>query len=80
MSDYHIIKEGNRWKALKSGGQRASATAGTKAEIHEIAKKFAENSGGGEVVEHGSRAGTVHKKGQIIDSDTHGKPDPIGNG
>lgn len=24
--------------------------------------------------------GPVHEKGQIIDSDTHGKPDPRGNG
>jgi hypothetical protein len=80
MSDYHVIKDGDKWKALKAGGQRASATADTKDEIQKLAKGFAESSGGGEVREHASRDGTVHKKGQIIDSDTHGKSDPKGNG
>ena len=80
MSNYHIIKDGEGWKTVKAGGQRASARADTKAEIQAIAKKFATNSGGGEVREHASRNGSVHRKGQIIDSDTHGKPDPYGNG
>ena len=80
MSDYHITKDDIGWKAIKAGGERASARAETKAEIQEIAKNFAINSGGGEVREHASRNGTVHKRGQIIDSDTHGKPDPYGNG
>ena len=76
MSDYHISKDGKGWKAQKAGGQNASARAGTKAEIQEIAKGLATRSGGGEVREHASRDGSVHKRGQIIDSDTHGKPDP----
>lgn len=80
MSDYHISKDEKGWKALKAGGERASARAETKAEIQKIAKGFANSSGGGEVREHASRDGSVHKKGQIIDSDTHGKPDPKGNG
>jgi len=80
MSDYHITKDSIGWKAVKAGGERASARAKTKAEIQEIAKNFAINTGGGEVREHASRNGSVHKKGQIIDSDTHGKPDPHGNG
>ena len=76
MADYHISKDEKGWKALKAGGEKASARAGTKAEIQKIAKELAENSGGGEVREHASRDGSVHKRGQIIDSDTHGKPDP----
>jgi|GEM_PF-4540664 len=80
MSDYHISKDKSGWKAQKAGGQKASARAGTKAEIQKIAAQLATNSGGGEVREHASRDGKVHKKGQIIDSDTHGKPDPRGNG
>ena len=80
MSDYHISKDSDGWKAQKAGGQRASARADTKAEIQKIAKQLATKSGGGEVREHASRDGSVHKKGQIIDSDTHGKPDPRGNG
>jgi len=80
MADYHISKDEKGWKAQKAGGEKASARAGTKEEIQDIAKKFATNSGGGEVREHASRSGSVHKKGQIIDSDTHGKRDPRGNG
>ena len=80
MADYHISKDKKGWKAQKAGGENASARAGTKAEIQEAAKNLAINSGGGEVREHASRDGSVHKKGQIIDSDTHGKPDPRGNG
>jgi len=80
MSDYHITKDENGWKALKAGGERASARADTKAEIQKIAKHLAIRSGGGEVREHASRNGSVHRKGQIIDSDTHGKHDPYGNG
>jgi len=80
MSDYHITKDSKGWKAIKAGGERASARAENKADIQAIAKKFAINSGGGEVREHASRNGSRHKRGQIIDSDTHGKPDPYGNG
>jgi len=80
MTDYHITKDEKGWKAIKAGGERASARAETKAEIQNIAKTFAINSGGGEVREHASRNGSRHRKGQIIDSDTHGKPDPYGNG
>ncbi|UOA23022.1 hypothetical protein DSM110277_01434 [Sulfitobacter pontiacus] len=80
MADYHISKNADEWKVIRAGGQRASATASTKAEAQDIAKRLAMSSGGGEVREHASRDGSVHKRGQIIDSDTHGKPDPKGNG
>lgn len=80
MANYHISKDGADWKVIKAGGEKASARASTKAEAQAIAKSLAENSGGGEVREHASRDGSVHKKGQIIDSDTHGKDDPPGNG
>lgn len=80
MADYHISKDGDDWKVFKAGGKKASARASTKADAQTIAKKLAKNSGGGEVREHASRDGSVHRKGQIIDSDTHGKEDPLGNG
>ncbi len=80
MANYHISKDGKGWKALREGGQRASARAETKAEIQKEAARLATNSGGGEVREHASRDGSVHKHGQIIDSDTHGKKDPPGDG
>lgn len=76
MANYHISKDSKGWKAQKAGGQKASARADTKAEIQETAKRLTINSGGGEVREHASRDGSVHKRGQIIDSDTHGKTDP----
>ena len=78
MSNYHISKDDKGWKATRAGANKASARATTKAEIQTRAKQLATNSGGGEVREHASREGSVHKKGQIIDSDTHGKPDPHG--
>ncbi len=80
MADYHISKDKGGWKVQKAGAQNASARASTKADIQKRAAELATNSGGGEVREHASRSGSVHKKGQIIDSDTHGKPDPRGNG
>ena len=80
MSDYHISKDDRGWKAQKAGGERASARADTKAEIQSRARELTIKSGGGEVREHASRDGSVHKKGQFIDSDTHGKKDPRGNG
>ena len=80
MSNYHISKDGDVWRVLREGGKKASATADTKAAAQKIAKDLTTSSGGGEVREHASRDGSVHKRGQIIDSDTHGKPDPKGNG
>ena len=80
MSDYHISKDEKGWKAQKAGGQKASRRANTKKEIKQIAEELVTKSGGGEVREHASRNGSVHRRGQIIDSDTYGKPDPKGNG
>ena len=84
MADYHIVKDNKDkdkpWAIKRAGGKKASARASTKEKALKIAAKFTEKSDGGEVREHASRDGSVHKKGQIIDNDTHGKPDPKGNG
>ena len=80
MANYHISKGGSGWKVQQAGKDKPAATVGTKAEAQMIASGLAVKSGGGEVREHASRNGPVHKRGQIIDSDTHGKPDPKGNG
>lgn len=80
MANYHISKGGSGWKVQRAGADKAASTVGTKAEAQRIASGLAVKSGGGEVREHASRNGSVHKRGQIIDSDTHGKPDPKGNG
>ena len=80
MSNYHISKGDAGWKVQRAGASKPAATVGTKSEAQKLASGFAVKSGGGEVREHASRDGSVHKRGQIIDSDTHGKPDPKGNG
>lgn len=80
MADYHISKRGDDWRVQRAGGDKASAVVGTKAEALKAAAGLATRSGGGEVREHASRDGSIHKRGQIIDSDTHGKPDPKGKG
>jgi hypothetical protein len=80
MSDYSISKDGDQWAIQKHGASKRSGYAGTKEEARQRAAELATNSGGGEVREHASRDGSVHKKGQIIDSDTHGKIDPPSKG
>ena len=80
MSDYSISKDGDKWAIQKAGASRRSGYAPNKEEARARAAELATNTGGGEVREHASRDGSVHKKGQIIDSDTHGKKDPPGNG
>lgn len=73
MADYSISKDGDQWAIQKHGGSKRSGYAPTKEDARKRAAALAVNSGGGEVREHASRDGTVHKRGQIIDSDTHGK-------
>lgn len=80
MSDYSISKDGKQWAIQKHGAGKRSGYAPTKEEARQRAAELATNSGGGEVREHASRDGSVHKKGQIIDSDTHGKTDPPSKG
>ena len=64
MSDYHVV--GSRsagWDAKRDNAQRSSFHGETQAEAESAAKKFAANSGGGEVKIHGL-------DGRIRDSDT----------
>jgi len=66
MANYHVTnpKGTKEWKVVKEKSTRASATTGTQGEAEKLAKKFAGNSGGGEV--------RIHKPqgGPIRDSDT----------
>ena len=80
MADYHISKRSDGWSIQKASGQKSSGIVPTKAQAQTRAAELARNTGGGEVREHASRDGSIHKRGQIIDSDTHGKTDPKGNG
>lgn len=59
----HVIHENKQWKAKWEGGERASASGSTQAEIERRAKEIVTNAGGGEVVTH-------NRKGKIRDSDT----------
>lgn len=65
MSNYHVTKGkgSDVWKAKREGAARAGGTANTQKEAEQMAKKFAANSGGGEV--------RIHRPtGPIRDSDT----------
>jgi len=63
MSNYHVTKDPKGWNVRKEGSERASKTFRTKREAEVEAKRFARNSGGGEVRIHG-------ENGRIRDSDT----------
>lgn len=40
MDNYHIVKDGEKWKFSKEGGGRALATAGTKQETIDKARNY----------------------------------------
>lgn len=40
MDNYHVGKDGGKWKLTKEGSQRASKTASTKREIIEQTREF----------------------------------------
>jgi len=64
MSDYHVVKNpGDGWDAKQNNTQRVSFHGNTQIEAETAAKRYAANSGGGEVRIHGL-------DGRIRDSDT----------
>lgn len=63
---YHVVPGDDGWKVNKQGGQRASATAGTKAEAVQKAKDLAKAQPLGQVI--------IHKEdGTIQTEHTYGK-------
>ncbi|PTA87869.1 hypothetical protein CWM66_24745 [Kosakonia sp. H7A] len=40
MDNYHITKDGDKWKFQKEGNERPSKTADTKAEIIELMRDY----------------------------------------
>lgn len=62
-NERHVVPDGDGWKVVAPGGQRASARANTQAEAEARAKQILGNSGGGEAVIH-------RRDGRIRDSDT----------
>jgi len=65
MSNYHVSKnkKTREWRITREGSKRASSTSNTQKSAEELAKRYAANSGGGEVRIHGLN-------GKIRDSDT----------
>jgi len=65
MANYHVSKPKGSptWTVRREGAERVSDAAQTQEKAERIAKKLAENSGGGEVRIHG-------RDGKIRDSDT----------
>lgn len=65
MANYHISKdkETKMWNVQKEGGAKSSGSVESQKQAEKMAKKFASNSGGGEVRIHGL-------DGKIRDSDT----------
>ncbi|TXR54150.1 DUF2188 domain-containing protein [Reinekea thalattae] len=43
MDNYHITKDGDKWKLTKEGGERASITADTKEQIIQQTREFMDN-------------------------------------
>lgn len=65
MANYHVTKPTGEpdWKVRREGAQRVSESAPTQQQAERIAKRFAANTGGGEV--------RIHRPdGTIRDSDT----------
>jgi hypothetical protein len=59
----HVVKDGDEWKVVKPGADRASSRHDTQADAERRAKEIVGNAGGGEVVIH-------DRKGRIRDKDT----------
>ena len=67
MDNYHITKDGDKWKLKKEGSERASKTANTKKEIIAETRKYM-----------GGRSGSVkvHKEnGRIQEERTYPRKD-----
>ncbi len=65
----HVVKDGDNWKNLRAGSERASSVHGTKADALDRAKELAKSHPLGQVVVHG-------KDGKIQTEYTYGK-DPF---
>lgn len=70
MADYDVTKnpEGG-WEAKREGASRSSSHHERQSDAYDAARRYAGNSGGGEVRIHGL-------DNKIRNSNTIGKPDP----
>jgi len=46
MDNYHITKDGDKWKLTKEGNERASKTASTKQELIDVTREFMQDKTG----------------------------------
>lgn len=65
MANYNVYKDKDtgKWAAKRQGADKASALVDSQKEAEGLAKRYAHNTGGGEVRIHG-------RDGRIRDSDT----------
>lgn len=54
MGDRHVLPDNDGWKVVSPDGDQASARAETQEEAVEQARRIIQNSGGGELVVHGT--------------------------
>ncbi|WP_312977285.1 DUF2188 domain-containing protein [Corynebacterium sp.] len=73
MSDYDVQfnQSAGDWSTKRAGASRAASRHATQAEAHEAARRYAKNSGGGEVRDH------RRDNNKIRNTDTVGKQDPF---
>jgi hypothetical protein len=57
MDNYHVTKDGDKWKLTKEGNDRASQTAGTKKEIIQKTREYLEKKSG---------SVKIHKENEVI--------------
>ncbi|MFA5261942.1 MAG: DUF2188 domain-containing protein [Candidatus Omnitrophota bacterium] len=63
MANYHVVKRDGDWIAKRAGSERISGSFDKQSQAEKAAKRFAANTGGGEVRIH-------DRNGKIRDSDT----------
>ena len=54
MADYNVFKRGDGWATQREDGSRALAVSSTQADAYDAARRFAANTGGGDVTVSGT--------------------------
>ena len=62
-NDRHVTPDGDRWKVMAPGADRASSRHDTQRDAQQRAREIIQNQGGGELVTH-------DRHGRIRDKDT----------
>jgi hypothetical protein len=64
MGNRHVVPDGDKWRVVAPGAQRASARTDTQAQAIDRARDIIRNSGGGELVVQGEN-GRIRQKDTI---------------